>query len=665
MIPQKEAAYEVQGVLPGRAHKMHIADEFMEHAMAMLTDMYSRPREAILREYATNALDAQIESGNTVLNGFHRPVTGLAIDIELPGPLSQFLKIRDYGIGLNEEDIANIYSSYGASTKRGTNAQNGMLGIGCKSGLAYADQFTLVSVKDGMQTTVVVSRTDSGGGECKCLGDPVPVDRPDGTEIVIPAQRSDTFEAEASKLFQYWPKGSVKVNGQEPERLDGLWVNDDMCIIDGDYYENNDILVMANVAYPIERDHFNSHLPNNSRLVFFVPTGSVKFHPSRESLIYNDLTKKCLAGIQEKFRKACAGRVQVEIDKQPSPAEARKTMIQWNAKLPSHAKSNAYTYKGQAIPSAFEPQGKKLVVTDKSAYRLSNHTTDRAFPIESFDRALFVQNYDRPTFTPGQKKKLNHWLESQNGAAPDGIRMYVLYEGVVDPKWIGKDRIIEWSTIEAVKLPRTVGAAKGSSGRIPGSYDFFENSADNWRTGVPADDIDQSKPILWYEGSPWDTQFAHAAQEAYPNGFTLVRLTANRIDKFTRSFPTAERIDVAMQREAKAWYATLSKETKFAMSVATTSRYNGKMSTLDASKVDDPDLKKWITAMKKDIAAVLTKKNTFNNAGAVLDMERIGQNPLTNYKLIDNLQMYSLGSATREHLYIYLNAAYAADKKGV
>jgi len=665
MIPEKEAAYDVQGVLPGRAHKMHIADEFMEHAMSMLTNMYSRPREAILREYSTNALDAQIESVATALNGFHNPVTGAAVEVELPGPLSQFLKIRDYGIGLNEQDIADIYSSYGASTKRGTNAQNGMLGIGCKSGLAYADQFTLVSVKDGMQTTVIVSRTDGGSGEMKCLGDPVKVDKPDGTEIVIPASRNDTFVGEAEKIFKYWPKGSVLVNGEEPAKLDGLWINDDMCVIPGDYYDNEDILVMANVAYPVDKQHFITQLPNNSRLVFFVPTGSVKFHPSRESLIYNDLTKKCLAGVQAKFRKACAGRVQIEIDKQATPAEARKAMIAWNAKLPANAKADSYTFKGQAIPSALEPKGKLLVTTEKSAYRLSHHSKNRPVPIESFDAALFVQNYDRPTFTPGQKKKLNHWLESQNGSAPDGVRMYVLYEGVIDPKWIGKDRIIEWKVIEDVKLPRTVGAAKGSSGRIPGSYDFFEDSVNNFRNGVPADDIDQSKPILWYEGTPWDTHYPTACRTAYPKGFTLVRLTANRVDKFKRSFPCAENVRDVMRREGEAWYKTLDKETLFALALKDGSHAH-RLEEFDASKVDDPDLKVWIKAAKKNVQAVMSKRSMFVNAGASFPTETIGANPLTSYPLLDNLRyMYDLKGKTREHLYIYLNAAYAANKKGV
>ena len=46
------------------------------------------------------------------------------------------------------EDIHSIYSQYGESTKRGTNAQNGMLGLGCKSALTYTNQFTMKLSED-------------------------------------------------------------------------------------------------------------------------------------------------------------------------------------------------------------------------------------------------------------------------------------------------------------------------------------------------------------------------------------------------------------------------------------------------------------------------------------------------------------------------------------
>jgi Histidine kinase-, DNA gyrase B-, and HSP90-like ATPase len=655
MIPEKEKAYEIQSNLAGTKHQMGIAQEAMEHIMDMLANAYPHPKQAVLREYSTNAHDAHVEAGVTD-----------PIEVELPGPLSQALKIRDYGIGLSEQDIHDIYSQYGASTKRGTNALNGMLGIGCKSGLAYCNQFTLVSRKDGEQITAIVSRTGEGGGVMEVL-ERVPTPERDGTEIVLPAQRGDDFVKEAKELFAGWPKGSVLVNGREPERYDGLWVSDDLCVIEGDYYNSESILVMGNVPYPIDPEYFNPQLPDSGRLVAWVPIGSVKFAPSREELRYTDLTKETLAGVQEKFFKACEDRVQAEIDKAANPAEARKTMISWHNKLPRTARAIQYFYKGEAIPSAFSAEGgKTLVTTDKSGYRLSHHSKGRPVPVESFGSALFVQNYDRPTFTPGQKKKLNFWMESQNGAAPDGVRMYVLYEGKIDSKWIGKDRIIEWADVDALKLPRTLSAAKatGSSGRIPGSYDFFEDSHDGWRAGVPGDDIDQSKPIFYYEGSPWDYNYAQALALDHDK-FVLVRLTANRIEKFCRLFPTAEKVQRAVKRNGEAWWKTLSETEKFAFKVRDSHRAH-RYENFDPAKIDDPNLKKIVKAAKTNLTKLQDKRSTYNSAGAGLTVASTVSDPLTDYPLLGNMSYYSdLRGKAKDHAYIYINAAYAASQKGV
>ena len=73
---------------------------------------------AVLREVTTNALDAHVAAGVT------RPSRST------PTELAPVLTIKDYGVGLSVEDIRNIFSQYGASTKRETNDQVGSLGLG-------------------------------------------------------------------------------------------------------------------------------------------------------------------------------------------------------------------------------------------------------------------------------------------------------------------------------------------------------------------------------------------------------------------------------------------------------------------------------------------------------------------------------------------------------
>ena len=170
------------GDLGGNKIDMKIDANSIEHIMAVLTDLYSDPIAAVVREYSTNAYDSHKESGQT------RP-----IEVTLPTTFDPNFRVKDFGVGLSVNDVENIYSQYGASTKRGTDEQTGMLGLGCKSGLTYSDQFIVNAVKGGVKVSVVVSRTEKGTGVMETL-DTVTTDEPNGVEIVIPTRAGDSYK---------------------------------------------------------------------------------------------------------------------------------------------------------------------------------------------------------------------------------------------------------------------------------------------------------------------------------------------------------------------------------------------------------------------------------------------------------------------------------------
>ena len=89
----------------------------------------------IVREYVTNAFDEHIA------HNVDQPVT-----IHVPTFDKPELWIRDYAKGLSDDDIRNIYISYGNSTD--TNATNDLVvyGIGCKAGFTRRKQFNIVSI---------------------------------------------------------------------------------------------------------------------------------------------------------------------------------------------------------------------------------------------------------------------------------------------------------------------------------------------------------------------------------------------------------------------------------------------------------------------------------------------------------------------------------------
>ena len=215
MIVEKDQNIEALGGLKGERVQMDFAREAIGQLMDnMAKHLYARPKEAILREYSTNGWDAQVEIGET------RP-----IEITLPSPIEPVLCIRDFGVGLDYEGIAKVYSQYGASTKRDSNDYNGTFGVGGKSAFAYSNRFTIVSVKNGRRTEVIVTRNEGGTAEMIVVTGKqgTPTDEPRGTTIKIPTRRGDDFVAEAAKLYRWFEPGSVLVNGEAPEyvRSDG------------------------------------------------------------------------------------------------------------------------------------------------------------------------------------------------------------------------------------------------------------------------------------------------------------------------------------------------------------------------------------------------------------------------------------------------------------
>jgi HSP90 family molecular chaperone len=69
--------------------------------------LYSNPELAVCRELVSNAIDSHVAAGNK------QPV-----EVFLPDWSNDFrFVVKDYGTGLSEEEVLNLYTTYGASTK--------------------------------------------------------------------------------------------------------------------------------------------------------------------------------------------------------------------------------------------------------------------------------------------------------------------------------------------------------------------------------------------------------------------------------------------------------------------------------------------------------------------------------------------------------------------
>lgn len=254
--------------------------------------MYANPRLAALREYTSNARDAHKAAGHT------GPVM-----VTLPTSLHPFLTIVDKGVGLSSEELEG-FGQFGFTTKDGSNEYIGGFGLGSKSGLAVADQFTVISVKDGKKNVVVVGWDESGAPSLGFL-DEQDTTEDNGTTIQIPSAtgHGDWTNIAQSETFIGWERGSILINGKEPaksvhdttqyKRLNGGWLTLADRQTNRYYYGPDKIHALVHgVYYAIPSDKFGDRTIARilADSVLDIENGSVDILPSRDDLEWTDRT---------------------------------------------------------------------------------------------------------------------------------------------------------------------------------------------------------------------------------------------------------------------------------------------------------------------------------------------------------------------------------------
>ena len=196
MQPQVEVrSVQSSGVSAAGAFGMKA--ENSAHIFGILRNqLYSNKVLAVLREYSANAWDEHRAAG----------IPDRPIKVVLPTALEPTLRIRDYGRGLSEEDVFDVYTQYGSSTKRQSDDVVGCLGIGSKSAFAYADTFTVTSWHGGQKSIYVAVLDESNVGTMSLLWRGPCDPSETGVEVSIPVQAADcpAFRREAESLYPYF-----------------------------------------------------------------------------------------------------------------------------------------------------------------------------------------------------------------------------------------------------------------------------------------------------------------------------------------------------------------------------------------------------------------------------------------------------------------------------
>lgn len=632
---------DVTSTLEGERIGMTINEDALAKIMSILTDLYSDPQMAVIREYSTNAYDAHIEAGVI------RP-----IEVTLPSALAPQFVVRDYGFGLDIDDIRDIYSQYGASTKTDSDDVVGMLGLGCKSALTYTDQFTLSSVKNGICTTVSVSRDADGAGSMTVVEE-TPTDEPSGTTVIVPAKVGNEFAIKAEEFFRFWEEGAVLVNGVAPKRIgsdSGLWIADDLLLtneVDQSY------VVMGNVAYPMPEQGLRAW--NEWPVVAYVKIGAVQFTPSREQLMDTKLTETTLAEIRQRVKIEKVPAYERMINEQPTRADALKLALT-SARI---GIKGTLHYKGEEIPTILgAPKDTRFWIADRvKRWRRKGYDWNRTIVAEMWPKTIWVTGYDGADFSAHKLKKLHAWAEQKGLSNYEYFVMLDRIPKEVRP-WIDKSRVYNWEEPAAIKI-KVERNAKTGMGRISGSYKGYVDGV--WTNEIVAQDIDTSKPVFFYPARDLDRFWRQILDKNHQNGSTLVLLGANRVNKFKRDFPAAKNAWDHIREIAATWQNNLNHHDLLALSLYVSGDRDA-YRRFDADRVDDPDLRDAIRISKSNIDKLIEDWKLYSRF--ITFAKSDWQDPLAKYLLLTNMSIYGkLNGKFADQMYLYINAAYAASKE--
>jgi hypothetical protein len=251
--------------------------------------LYANKIKAIIRELSCNAIDSHTAAGTT------QP-----FEVHLPTTLEPWFSIRDFGTGLNHEQVSNIYTTYFESTKTESNAFIGALGLGSKSPFSYTDNFTVTAIKDGHKGIYTAFINDVGVPSIALMSGEQ-VTEPNGVEVKFSVNdRYDfnKFADEANKVYRWFPVAPT-ITGNvitiEPLDFETKDIIPGVHSMHLNHGRPGSIAVMGNIAYPIEVPQAEQSLEGLHQLlkhglVMEFGIGELDFQASREGLSYIPLT---------------------------------------------------------------------------------------------------------------------------------------------------------------------------------------------------------------------------------------------------------------------------------------------------------------------------------------------------------------------------------------
>ena len=280
-------------------------------AFKILSDgLYSDKILAVIRELSCNAYDAHVAVG-----------TDTPFEVHLPNSFEPFFRVADFGPGMSEEQIYDLYTSYFQSTKCASNDYIGALGLGSKSPFSYTDSFTVTSYHGGAKKVYSAYLTEEGMPTIVKMGEDLHASDQTGLEVQFPVKQGDFYEfaskaVTALRYFPVLPRITGKtINLERPTYSlsgDGWFVR---------HEEGRSRAIQGAVSYAIPSLSSHpqlNHLIESMGIDLVFPIGDLEVAASRETLSMNKTTTANIVAKLEKVKLALLESVKAEIEGAPS-----------------------------------------------------------------------------------------------------------------------------------------------------------------------------------------------------------------------------------------------------------------------------------------------------------------------------------------------------------
>ena len=250
--------------------------------MQMLSkNLYSDSIGSTIRETASNALDSHRRAG------VDKPII---VSLENVNGNYEF-SVEDVGLGLDADDVENIISKYGKSTKREEANSLGMWGLGFKSPLAYSSTFYFIARKNGIERKYMMYEGEDVN-TIDLLYESETTEG-NGVKVIVPVKYSDyySFKTKSKEQLAYFQNvyfnipdidNSFKILRTEHYQLSNISTDNYLHICLDDVYYPIDFskLGISSISFPVGLRF------NLSDGLF--PT------PNREAIRYTEESKKVI-----------------------------------------------------------------------------------------------------------------------------------------------------------------------------------------------------------------------------------------------------------------------------------------------------------------------------------------------------------------------------------